>query len=162
MDRRPPRGIRDHPKQRGHSPLWRPVGWQSKRTLLGVVARRRHTEHAGHAGDFVVGLLFVDQPELHLRRSVSLDEEERGLAQYLLLLLEHSHLAAEFSGTGWFKLVSRVTSCIGWCILLMGDSGDCTMLACIARWGSPNSTTRGNPNPIDLSNIPTRRVIRSL
>src|SRR5215212_8286380 len=48
----------------------RPVGWWAAGP--GVVARARHTEHAGELGDRVVGFLRIDQPVAAHRRSVSL------------------------------------------------------------------------------------------
>src|SRR5215203_6769468 len=55
----------------------RPVGWWAAGP--GVVARARHTEHAGELGDRVVGFLRIDQPVAAHRRSVSLAKKTAAL-----------------------------------------------------------------------------------
>ena len=45
--------------------------WAARCVRPGVVALARHTQHPGQQGDLVVVLLRMNQPELHLGRSVS-------------------------------------------------------------------------------------------
>ena len=77
-----------------------------RRPLLpGVVSRGRHTEHAGKAGDGVVRLLFLDQAELHLRRSVSRAKKSAALRRISfsssrILTSRRRRMSSARSGTG--------------------------------------------------------------